>query len=124
METMTDLKAQVNLALRRTPEELELLFEDTLLLRDPRGLSALFEDGAVLVVEGEGSARGGKAMARLALATWESGHSYVAKPQRVIQARDIALIVGEQGLNVVRRGSDGTWHYAIICQEFVERRPQ
>jgi hypothetical protein len=123
METMKDLPAQVNLALSpgaRTPEELEVLFEDTLLLRDLRGLSALFEDGAVLVA-GEGSARGGKAIARLALATWEESHSYVAKPQRVIQSRDIALIVAERGLNVVRRSSDGTWHYAIICQQL---RPQ
>jgi glucose/arabinose dehydrogenase len=121
---MKDLPTRPNLVGARTPEELEVLLEDTLLLRDQRLLAALFEDGAVFVAEGERSARGGKAMARLALATWQGGHSYVAKPQRVIQARDIALIVAEQGLNVVRRSSDGIWRYAIICQEVVERRPQ
>jgi hypothetical protein len=121
---MKDLPARPNLASARTPEELEVLLEDALLLRDQRLLAALFEDGAVLVAEGERSARGGKAMARLALATWQGSHSYVAKPQCVIQARDLALVIAEQGLNVMRRSSDGIWHYAIIHQKFVERRPQ
>lgn len=121
---MKDLPVRPNLAAARTPEELEVLLEDALLLRDFGALAALFEDGAVLVAEGERSARGGKTIARLALATWQGGHSYVAKPQRVIQARDIALVIVEQGLNVMRRSNDGIWHYAIICQEFLERGPQ
>jgi hypothetical protein len=100
----------------RTPEELETLFEDTLLLRDRQALAELFEDGAVLVMGDERSARGGEDIARLALGTWEGGRTYVADPQHVMQARDIALIVSERGVNVVRRGSDGTWRYAIVRQ--------
>lgn len=99
-----------------TPEELETLFEDTLMLRDNRALAELFEDGAVLVVGDERSARGGEAIARLALMTWAGGQTYVANPQYVMQARDIALIVCEWGINVVRRSSDGTWRYAIVRQ--------
>lgn len=100
----------------RTPEELETLFEDSLVLRDRQALAELFENGAVLVVGDERSARGGEDIARLALVTWEGDHTYVADPKRVMQARDLALIVSERGINVVRRGSDGTWRYAIVRQ--------
>jgi hypothetical protein len=104
----------------RTPEELETLFEDTLMLRDHQALAELFEEGAVLIVDDERSARGGEAIARLALVTWADGQPYVANPQWVMQARDIALIVSERGINVVRRGSDGTWRYAIVRQSVVD----
>lgn len=100
----------------QTPEELETLFEDTLMLRDHQGLVELFEDGAVLVIGKERSARGGEAIARLALMTWVGGKTYVANPQYVMQARDIALIICERGINVVRRGRSGTWRYAIFRQ--------
>ncbi|MBE2222929.1 MAG: hypothetical protein IAF02_15395 [Anaerolineae bacterium] len=99
----------------QTPEELEMLFEDSLLLRDPKSLMALFADGAVLDIDGEASARG-KDIVRLALATWDSDQTYVAAPQRVIQARDMALIVSKRGINVVRRNSSGIWQYVIVCQ--------
>jgi hypothetical protein len=100
----------------RTPEEIEILFEDSLVLHDPQALAELFEDGAVLAVGDELSARGGENIALLALVTWESDHTYIADPKHVIQARDIALIISEQSLNVARRSSDGTWRYAIVCQ--------
>lgn len=100
----------------RTPEELETLLEDTLMLRDQQALAELFEDGAMLVVNDERSARGGEAIARLALVTWAGEHSYVANPQYVMQARDIALIVSERSINVVRRDNRGTWRYAIVRQ--------
>ena len=105
----------------RTPEELETLFEDSLVLRDRQALAGLFEDGAVLVVGDEPSARGGEDIARLALATWEGGHTYVADPHCVIQARDIALIISERGLSVVRRGNDGAWRYAIVRQSIDDK---
>ncbi|MCB0195476.1 MAG: hypothetical protein KDJ65_26240 [Anaerolineae bacterium] len=100
----------------RTPEELETLFEDTLMLGDHQALAALFEDGAVLVVDDERSARGGEAIARLALVTWAGEHTYIADSQLVVQARDIALIVSERGINVLCRDSDGIWRYAIVRQ--------
>jgi hypothetical protein len=30
-----------------------------------------------------------------------------------VQARDLALVVADRGINVARRGSDGAWRYAI-----------
>jgi hypothetical protein len=31
----------------------------------------------------------------------------------VVQARDTALVLADRAINVVRRGSDGAWRYAI-----------
>jgi hypothetical protein len=97
----------------RTPEELETLFEDALLTRDGAMLAALFEDGAVFVAGDEPSVRGGAAITRRALALCDGGRTYVADPQRVLQARDLALVLAERGIAVMRRGSDDTWRYVI-----------
>ena len=81
---------------------------------DTWALAGLFEASALLVgAEGQ-SIRGNAAIAREALATWHGERSYVADPRWVNQARDIALIVAERSINVVRRDRDGGWRYAII----------
>ena len=98
----------------RTPEELETLLEDALIIRDGAAVAALFEESAVLVTEVLPPARGGAAIAALALTTWGGDRAYVADSRRVLQARDVALIVAPLGLNVMRRGSDGCWRYAIV----------
>ncbi len=99
-----------------TPEELETLCEDAGLTRDAATLVALFEDGGVLVVGDDPPARCRDEIARATLALWDSGHLYVAAPLRVVQARDLALVVAERAINVVRRGSDGAWRYVIALQ--------
>jgi hypothetical protein len=98
----------------RTPEELETLCEDALVMRDGQALAELFEEGAILVAGDELPARGSAEIARLALATWEGDRVYVANPRHVMQARDIALLVAEQGINVVHRGLDSAWRYSIV----------
>lgn len=97
----------------RTPEELETLLEDAFVVRDGAALADLFEDGAVLAGGGGPPARGGEAIARLAAALWAGDRTYVAAPRRVLQARDVALVLADRGVNVARRGSDGAWRYAI-----------
>ncbi len=98
----------------RTPEELETLFEDAFVIRDREALVQLFEAGAVLVAsDGLREARGGEEIAQFARAMWERDRTYLADPRRIVQARDTALVVAEGGINVVRRGSDGSWRYAI-----------
>jgi putative N-acetylmannosamine-6-phosphate epimerase len=98
----------------RTPEELETLLEDAFVVRNGDALAELFEDGAVLVADdGTREARGGQEIARLASQMWERNHTYLADPRRVLQARNTALIITKRGVNVVRRGSDGAWRYAI-----------
>lgn len=103
----------------RTPEELETLFEDALVVRDPEALAELFEGGAMLVAGDAQIARGHAAITRLALATWDGDHTYVADPRCVMQARDVALILA-RGINVARRGHDGAWRYAIVVQSVDE----
>lgn len=99
----------------RTPEELETLLEDALVLHDASALAELFAPDAVLAVDEALTARG-DAIPDTALALLSNGRAYVADPQRVLEARDIALIVTERGVNVARRGSDGGWRYAIVRQ--------
>ena len=97
----------------RTPEDLEILLEDTFVLRDGEAIAELFEDSAVLVADGTREARGGPEIEHLVTEMWRRNRTYLAEPRRIVQAGNTALIVGERGANVVRRGTDGTWRYAI-----------
>lgn len=98
----------------RTPEELDALFEDAFVLRDARVLASLFEPRALLAASRmAGEARGSEAIERSAAELWSRDLTYVADPRRVIQARDLALVLGTQGTSVVRRGRDRVWRYAI-----------
>lgn len=97
----------------RTPEEAETLLEDACIGRDLGALLSLFDDGAVLVAGTDGPpARGGGQIARAAPHLWRRSPTYVAGTQRVLQTRDLALSMGG-GTNVLRRGPDGAWRFAI-----------
>ena len=89
-----------------------MLFEDAFVTTDREALAELFEEEAVLGAS-RGEARGGEQISRLAAAMWERDYSYVADPLRIVQARDTALVVARQGINVVRRRRDGAWLYTI-----------
>jgi hypothetical protein len=98
----------------RSPEELETLYEDAFVLRNPDALAQLFADGALLATgDRRLAARGGEEIAQLATALWGASSTYVADPRWVLQARDTALVVADRGINVVHRGRDGTWRYVI-----------
>jgi len=105
----------------RTPEELETLMEDAFLLRDRERLEELFEHGAVLAPgSGHRGVLGGEQIARALIsmwdgdgALWDGDGAYLADPRRVLQAGDTALVIAKCRINVVRRGSDGAWRYAI-----------
>jgi ketosteroid isomerase-like protein len=101
----------------RTPEELEGLFEDAFIIRDISALGSLFDDGAVLAAgRGLREVRGRDEIERAAAAMWDLDRTYVAEPRRVLQAGDTALSLG-RGINVVRRGRDGAWRFAIALIE-------
>jgi hypothetical protein len=106
------------------PEELETLLEDAFVIQDGEALIELFENGAVLVGGDVQEARGEEEIARFAAALWDRDHTYVADPHRILQARDIALVVADGGINVARRGSDGGWRYvvALLCLDRIARR--
>jgi hypothetical protein len=44
---------------------------------------------------------------------WQRNRTYLADPRLVLQARNTGLVVTTRGVNVVRRGRDGAWRYAI-----------
>ncbi|MBA2776665.1 MAG: hypothetical protein H0U31_08050 [Chloroflexia bacterium] len=114
-------------AVARTPEELETLFEDALMMRDRAALTELFDEDAVLVTSGRGSAHGSGEVARLALATWRGDQPFVADPHSVSQALDVALVVAAGSINVARRDRKGAWRYVIVHQaidECIGRRQQ
>jgi mannose-6-phosphate isomerase-like protein (cupin superfamily) len=104
----------------QTPEELETLFEDALLLRDHQVLTTLFEAGATLVMGSEQPIRDGEAIARAVLAARNGIGAYIADPRRVLLARTSALVVSDQGVNVMHRGDDGAWRYAIVLHAVEE----
>jgi hypothetical protein len=98
----------------RTPEELETLFEDAFVLCDQHALAQLFHPGAILVAGGGlPEARGREQIAGTATQLWDLGRSYLADPQRILQARDTALVLAGHAINVARRSDNGFWRYAI-----------
>lgn len=89
-----------------SPEELETLLEDALLLRDEAAVAALFEEGGVLVA-GAGCVRSRDRAAEVLLQ-----HDYVASARVVTVVRDIAVVVGDHTVNVSCRGPDKSWRLA------------
>ena len=84
------------------------------MLRDAEALAALFEARGLLVGGGVAAgARGNGEIALSAPALWAHDYTHVADPRRIVQANDVALVLAAQGTNVVRRGADGAWRYAI-----------
>jgi ketosteroid isomerase-like protein len=103
-----------------TPEALDALLEDAFVLRDTDIVSSMFEPGAVVVTGCE--FRGAKRITEAVTAMWERGLTYLAEPRRVVQARDTALVVGDQAISVMRRTDDGVWRYTIALLN-LDRNP-
>ena len=97
-----------------TPEELETLFEDAIVLGDGDDLCGLFADGGVLAPPwGSPEVRGRDALARAAAELLARGETYLGGARRVLQARDTALITTAGAIHVARRSTDGAWRMAI-----------
>jgi hypothetical protein len=97
-----------------SPEELESLLEDAFVTCDRGALAELFAGGAVLLAgEGATAARGGAQIERRVASLCERGYRYLSDPQRVIQSRDTTLLVAAHAVNVMHRGADRSWRYAI-----------
>jgi hypothetical protein len=89
--------------LASSPEDLEVLLEDALVLRDSVAAAALFEDGGVLV-EPSGDVCGLSHVARLL-----AERGYMAAPSSVTVIRDIAVVVGPRTVNISRQDPHGDW---------------
>jgi hypothetical protein len=97
-----------------TPEELESLLEDAIVLRDSQAVADLFEPGGVVVAgRGVPAARGVAEVAGAGRRIWSRGAGYLADPRRVLRVHGLALVVGTWSVTVARRGVDGMWRYAF-----------
>jgi hypothetical protein len=85
-----------------SPEELETLLEDAVLLGDEAAVASLFDDGAVLVTSA-GLIGPARALTEFA------GRGYIASTRTVRVRRDAAVVVGDYAVNVSFRGPDGAW---------------
>ena len=96
-----------------TPEELESLFEDALVMGDHEAVAQLFERNGLLVAGNGAIELRGDGIGRYATALRDHGYGYVSDPQLVLQAHNTALVVAQRAVNVMRRRHDGRWRYAI-----------
>jgi hypothetical protein len=97
----------------QTPEELETLLEDAVLLGDPDAIAGLFQPGGMLVMGGAPQLRGRGQIREAAATLCLHRPGYLAGPRRVLQVRDVALLIGRDVVNLARRSDDGTWRYDI-----------
>jgi len=86
----------------QSPEELEILLEDALVLHDDAAVAALFEDGGVLV-ERSGCVRGRNQVAHLL-----AQQDYLAAPCSVTVS-NVAIVVGSQTVNISCRDPREGW---------------
>lgn len=88
------------------PEELEQLLEDALLLRDQVAVADLYADG--LLVSGEGrQARSDDAFHLL------THVAFVASLRSVTLVPGLAVVLGDNTVNVSRREPDGGWRLVV-----------
>jgi hypothetical protein len=85
-----------------SPEELDTLLEDAVLLGDGAAVTALFDEGAVLI-SGPRISGPQQALAELA------DLGYVAATRTVTLRRDVAVVVGDHAVNISTRAPDGAW---------------
>lgn len=85
-----------------SPEELETLLEDAVLLGDESAVAALFDEGAVLIT-GRRITGPKQALAELAKL------GYVASTRTVTVRRDLAVVVSDHAVNISIHGPDRAW---------------
>jgi ketosteroid isomerase-like protein len=99
----------------RTPDELDALLEDALVLRDREAVRLLFASDALLAVSPGAEVRGEQAI-------WcaLTERHYVARPGRVLRARETALVVAGSAIHVLHRGGDRSWRSRISLLQLPE----
>jgi hypothetical protein len=97
-----------------SPEELETLLEDAVLLGDGAAVTDLFESAGVLVV-GHGPA----VDRRLALDVLRR-QSFVASVRSVTVVRDVAVVVGDRTVTVSCRSRDHGWRLLAMVVSHVQ----
>ena len=89
-----------------SPEELEVLLEDALILQDGAAIACLYDEQGVVINEA-GCVQRHDALRLL------SPLRFLALPRSVTVVRDVAVVVGDHTVNVSCRGDDGGWRYVV-----------
>jgi uncharacterized protein (TIGR02246 family) len=119
----------------RRPQEISSTFATLLNARDKAGLLALYADDAILTIDGAAVARGKPEIEKMVAPFFEGPLKLEAKCVSCHEAGDTALIRNEWKLigpdgsvamagvaaEVLRRGADGLWRFAVDDATFVSR---
>jgi hypothetical protein len=89
-----------------SPEALETLLEDAVLLGDEAAVASLFDPGAVLIT-GPLITGPNRALAEL------TKLGYVATTRTVTVRRDTAVVVGDHAVNISFRTPHGAWRLLV-----------
>lgn len=90
-----------------------MMLEDAFVVRDPAASHSLFHEAAVVADSNGMHARGRDEIGRALAERWERESTYLALPGRVLQSRNIALLVSPAAIHVLRRSRAGVWRAAI-----------
>ena len=96
----------------RTPAELDTLLEDAVVLRDPAALTALFEEGGLLIPP-DGLPEDAPGLPPAAERVCAAGGHLFDGPRPVFRIQGLALAVGDRSVTVSRCGADGVWRYTF-----------
>ncbi|MER5738643.1 MULTISPECIES: DUF4440 domain-containing protein [unclassified Streptomyces] len=112
------------------PEDVPAVFAARFNSGDPAALAGLYEEGAVLAAGPDGDPLAGPALHAANARLQALGVPIAVRPRRVYATGDLALLlvdwliegtgpdgrpvrVGGTATDVVRRGADGRWRYAV-----------
>lgn len=91
------------------------MLEDAFLLGDGFAVAGLFEDAGVAASVDLGRDAHGRAeIAAFTAELRRRGRTFVARPARVVQQHDTALVISDGSTSVARRDPGGVWRY-VIC---------
>ncbi|WP_055697706.1 MULTISPECIES: YybH family protein [Streptomyces] len=110
-------------ALPTRPEDVPAAFAERFNSGDPDAVRALYEEGAAFVPESGEAVHGDTRIAAANAPFLALGLPITVHPRHVHVAGDLALLIvdwrigtdetGSTATDVVRRGTDGIWRYAI-----------
>ncbi len=119
----------------KRPQDISSTFAALLNARDKAGLLALYNDDAVLTIDGATVARGKAEIETMVapffdgplkleakcVACHEAGETALVRNEWKLIAPDGSIAMSGAAAEVVRRGSDGLWRFAVDDATFASR---
>ena len=119
----------------KSPADMSATFAKLFNARDKAGLVALYDENAVLTIDGAATARGHTAIAAMMAPMFESplkiaarcstchenGDTAVVRTDWILTAPDGSAAMQGGSAEVLRRGGDGRWRFVIDDATFSSR---